>query len=160
VDVDITTGAFTAHYNPIWYRAQANLALWYGFWPALVALGYGLIARKPEEENVAHKDPSDDRTHEQSTIPHINQAGLGMRGVALFILSGIILNYVPWLTLSILVRRIGFNYYMIYTLPFIAMGLAFAWKLPPQRIGKIAMLLNLLLALGFFVWFFPVRPMP
>jgi dolichyl-phosphate-mannose--protein O-mannosyl transferase len=161
VDVDITTDGATTHYTPIWYQAQANLALWYGFWPALVALGYGLIPRKPEEENAApHKDPSDDRTHEQSTIPHISQAGLGTRGVALFILSGIILNYVPWLTLSILVRRIGFNYYMIYTLPFIAMGLAFAWKLLPQRIGKIAMLLNLLLALGFFVWFFPVHPMP
>jgi hypothetical protein len=35
-----------------------------------------------------------------------------------------------------------------------------AWKLLPERIGKVALFLNVLLALAFFIWFFPVHPMP
>ncbi|MGA3297145.1 MAG: hypothetical protein ABSD41_06810 [Candidatus Bathyarchaeia archaeon] len=34
VAVDISKGATVTHYIPIWYRAQANLALWYGIRPA------------------------------------------------------------------------------------------------------------------------------
>jgi 4-amino-4-deoxy-L-arabinose transferase-like glycosyltransferase len=79
---------------------------------------------------------------------------------AVFIASGIILNFAPWVALSILVRRIGFNYYMIYTLPFIALGLAFTWRLLPEKYGKLALAVNVLLSLVFFLWFFPVKPFP
>jgi hypothetical protein len=77
---------------------------------------------------------------------------------AVFIMTGIILNYTPWLVISMLVHRTGFNYYMIYTLPFIALGIGFTWKLLPKRIGTTLLLVNLLLALIFFLWFFPIRP--
>jgi 4-amino-4-deoxy-L-arabinose transferase-like glycosyltransferase len=81
-------------------------------------------------------------------------------GTASFMLMGIVSNYLPWVAMSLLVRRIGFNYYMIYTLPFIALGLAFTWKLLPTNIGLKLLSLNLLLAIAFFIWFFPVHPMP
>lgn len=87
VDVDVSAGSGVTHYIPIWYNAQANLALWYMIWPGLVALAIAL-KRKLEVANVT------------------------------FILAGILSNFIPWLILSIAVRRIGFNYYMIYTLPF------------------------------------------
>ena len=129
VDVTVTTGSITQDYAPIWYAAQPNLSLWYGFWPAIAGLVYA-IARKKEES-----------------------------ATAVLILSGIILNFAPWVALSLLVRRIGFNYYMIWTLPFIALGLAFTWKLLPARYGKIALAVNVLVSLAFFLWFFPVRPL-
>lgn len=79
---------------------------------------------------------------------------------ALFIATGIGFNYVPWVVLSLLVRRIGFNYYMIYTLPFVALGLAFTWRLLPAKYGTKVLALNVLAALAFFITFFPVHPMP
>jgi hypothetical protein len=164
VDVAVTAGGVTKHYTPIWYHAQANLALWYAFWPALVGLVYGLFKRRTRRDIVASAgDLAKDRTRVREGPPAENAyqlAASDQRATSLFILSGLILNYAPWLALSILVRRIGFNYYMIYTLPFIALGVVFTWKQLPQRIGKIVLYLNVLAALCFFIWFFPVHPMP
>ena len=72
---------------------------------------------------------------------------------------GILSNYAPWIALSILFNRIGFNYYFIWTLPFIALSIAFTWK-QCGNWGKWLMAWNLLFALMFFLIFFPVRPMP
>jgi len=78
---------------------------------------------------------------------------------AVMVGAGIALNCSPWLVISLLVRRIGFNYYMIWPLPFIALGLAFAWKtLLGEENGKLVLAFNVLWALGFFLKFFPVRP--
>ncbi len=128
-DVTVTANGKPTHYTPIWYHAQANLALWYGIWPAIVGLALAFIRKKDWE-------------------------------TALFIAGGIALNFTPWVVLSLAVRRIGFNYYMIYTLPFIALGLAFTWKLLPRKYGVKVLALNVLVALGFFLYFFPVHPMP
>lgn len=130
VDVTARTGDVVMRFIPIWYRSQANLALWYGIWPAVVGLLYVLFKGKEGKDE------------------------------AFFMLSGILLNYMPWVMLSILTHRMGFNYYMIYTLPFIALGLASTWKLLPKTIGTKILVANILLAAAFFIWFFPVRPMP
>jgi hypothetical protein len=79
---------------------------------------------------------------------------------ALFIASGIALNFTPWIILSLTVRRIGFNNYFIYTLPYVALVLVFALRLLPRRYGIPLMILDLLAAAVFFVWFFPVHPTP
>jgi hypothetical protein len=76
-------------------------------------------------------------------------------GTAIFILSELIPNYAPWLALSILVRRIGFNYYMIYTLPFVALAAAFFWRQLPPRYGKLGLALNLIAAGLFSQPFYP-----
>jgi 4-amino-4-deoxy-L-arabinose transferase-like glycosyltransferase len=93
VSVMISTPTGIQEYSPISYVAQANLALWYGIWPAIVGL---IVAFKQKKE----------------------------WATALFMGVGIASNYAPWLTLSLLTRRIGFNYYMIYTLPYIALALS------------------------------------
>jgi 4-amino-4-deoxy-L-arabinose transferase-like glycosyltransferase len=129
VAVDVSTNNTVTHYIPIWYRAQANLALWYGIWPSILGLAWGFKQKKE-------------------------------RLTALFLTVGIVANFAPWLALSIFVSRIGFNYYMIYTLPFIALALAFTWKQLPEKYGKKLLALNVLAALVFFLYFFPVRPMP
>jgi 4-amino-4-deoxy-L-arabinose transferase-like glycosyltransferase len=129
VAVDVSSNNTVTHYIPIWYRAQANLALWYGIWPSILGLAWAFKQKKE-------------------------------RLTALFLTVGIVANFAPWLALSLLVSRIGFNYYMIYTLPFIAMALAFTWKQLPEKYGKKVLALNVLAALVFFLYFFPVRPMP
>jgi dolichyl-phosphate-mannose--protein O-mannosyl transferase len=130
VAVTVTTDGQVRHYTPIWYRAMGNPVVWYGIWPALVALALALKRR-------------------QEVLPSV------------FILTGILVNYLPNLVLSIVTRRLGFNYYMFYVLPFAALGIAFAWKyLLPKEDGRQVLAFNVVLALVFFLWFFPVRPMP
>ena len=128
VDVNVGANGVTNHYTPIWYQAQANLAVWYGFIPALIGLSYALVKRK-ETEN------------------------------ALFMLSGMVLTYAPWLVISLVVKRIGFNYYFLYVLPFVALGMVFTWK-QLGKYGKPVLLINILMALWFFLAYFPIHPMP
>ncbi len=75
---------------------------------------------------------------------------------AFFIAVGIASNYLPWAILDMISHKIGFNYYMIYTLPFIALGLGFTFKM--LRWGKALLAVYVLAGLAFFLWFFPVRP--
>jgi 4-amino-4-deoxy-L-arabinose transferase-like glycosyltransferase len=77
---------------------------------------------------------------------------------ALFIAVGIGSNYLPWVVLDMLVRRIGFNYYYLYTLPFVALGLVFAIKMLPRNTAKIILASYIIVELAFFLWFFPVHP--
>jgi hypothetical protein len=77
---------------------------------------------------------------------------------ALFMAVGIGSNYLPWLGLDALVRRIGFNYYYIYALPFVSLGLVFAIKMLPTNRAKIILASYVIAELIFFIWFFPVRP--
>ncbi len=127
VAVTVTEGNAVNEYIPIWYRAQPNLPLWYGIWPAALGLALAFIRRKEWE-------------------------------TALFMAVGIGSNYLPWLVLDMLVRRIGFNYYYIYTLPFIALGFVFAIKMLPTNRAKIILASYVIAELIFFIWFFPVRP--
>jgi hypothetical protein len=129
VNVTVTTGNVVTHYAPIWYRAQGNLPLWYGIWPAAIGLAIAFLRRKESE-------------------------------TAFFIAMGIASNYLPSVILDELTRRIGFNYYMLYVLPFNALGLAFTIKMIPGMTAKLVLGLYLFTELVFFIWFFPVRPMP
>jgi len=129
LDIFVTNGGnHTIDYIPIWYQEQGNLALWYGIWPAMGFLVYALI-RKPQD-----------------------------RSTAVFMITGILANYLPWIIWTLSGRIMEFNYYMIWSLPFIAMGLAYAWKQLPAKYGKDVLFLNVFLALLFFLWFFPIRP--
>jgi len=76
-----------------------------------------------------------------------------------FITSGFLLNYVPWSGISLMAKRIGFNYYMIYALPFAALAIALFWK-KMSRFGKLGLAIQILLSLAYFISVFPVRPMP
>jgi 4-amino-4-deoxy-L-arabinose transferase-like glycosyltransferase len=78
---------------------------------------------------------------------------------AFFIGAGMLASYLPWLFIGLTVKRIGFNYYMIYALPFIALAAAFSWK-QFGKYGRAMMVLNLIAAFAFFITYFPVHPMP
>lgn len=128
VDVTVAGPEGAKHSIPIWYVEALNPAVVYGFWLTIIALGVALWRRRDRE-------------------------------TVTMVIAGIVLNYSPWLIMSVLVRRIGFNYYMIWPLPFIVLGLAFAWKtLLGEKYGKLGLALNVVLALFFFLEFFPVRP--
>jgi hypothetical protein len=128
LDVFVTYNGTTVDTTPIFYQEQGNLALWYGIWPAMGLLVYELI-RKPQE-----------------------------RSTAIFMTTGILATYLPWVIWTISGRLFEFDYYMVWSLPFIAMGLGYAWKHLPAKHGKDVLLLNVFLALLFFLWFFPIRP--
>jgi len=128
LDIFVTKNGTTIDNTPIWYREQGNLALWYGIWPAMGFLIYGLI-KKPQD-----------------------------RPTAVFMITGILANYLPWVLYTLTGALFQFSYYMVWSLPFIAMGLAYAWKQLPAKYGKDVLLLNVFLALLFFLWFFPIRP--
>ena len=109
------------------YTYQDNPAVWYGFLPGVIGCSYALYKKKETE-------------------------------AAVYCLSGAVANYAPWLALGVFdSTRLGFNFYYIYTLPFVAMGYTFFFKQLPPRYGKPLMVLNLLVALAFFVWFFPTH---
>ena len=126
--VTVTVNGVATSTTYHYYSYQPDPALWYGFSPALIAGIYALIKRKEVEAVV-------------------------------FFLGGMLINYVPWLLLGIEdTTRIGFNFYFIYTLPFVALGEVYAWKMLPRKYGKPVMAINLLIALAFFIWFFPSHP--
>lgn len=179
VDVDVSTNGVSTHYTPIWYRAQGNLSLWYGFIPALAVALIVLVKRTKkvteslieeqfptvELKNAAVKALTSRKvvafTEPKAALEALApvKAAAQRKLVAFFVAFGMIVNFIPWLYLSIVVSRIGFNYYFIYTLPFIALGLGFMWKVI-GKYGKFGLALNVLASLAFFVYFFPVHPMP
>ena len=133
VDVGTSNGGVPVDYVPIWYRAQPDVLLWDSFLPVMIGLIWLIVRHMPRTE----------------------------RAFPLFILSGLILNFTPWLLLSILVRRIGFNYYFIWTLPFVALGLAYCLKATHNLlIRRTLIAVYAMYAIASFLWFFPVRPIP
>lgn len=120
-------GVVTSSYLIHYYTYQDNPAVWYGFLPAVVGCCYALYRRKEVE-------------------------------VALYCLGGAVASYAPWLALGIFdSTRTGFNFYYIYTLPFVALGFTFFFKQLPSKYGKPLMALDLLIAFIFFIWFFPTH---
>ena len=129
IDVATSTGSVSTDYIPVWYRAQPDVLLWDSFIPVMVGLIWLTAKRVPRTE----------------------------RAFPLFILSGLILNFAPWVLLSILVRRIGFNYYFIWTLPFVVLGLIYCLKATPKPLVRRSLIvIYALYAIASFLWFFPV----
>jgi len=73
--------------------------------------------------------------------------------------TGLLSNFTPWLVMSVLVRKLGFNYPMLYTLPFVALAIGLFWKEIPKY-GKLFAAIHVIAALAYFLYVFPVRPMP
>jgi len=81
------------------------------------------------------------------------------RLTSVLISAGLLSNFIPWVVFSIITRKIGFNYYMIYTLPFVALAIGLFWKQIPKY-GKLFSAIHIIAALVYFIYVFPVRPMP
>jgi len=73
-------------------------------------------------------------------------------------ISWIMVSYLPWLLLGIFVQRMTFNYYFIYTIPILALGIPHIWNSVPisEQYRNIGILLHLFLTIIFFVCFYPV----
>ncbi len=78
--------------------------------------------------------------------------------VALFYISWITATYLPWFLFGLFVQRMTFNYYFIYTIPALALGIPYFWRSLPlsDRIKKGALVVQLLVTVVFFFAFFPV----
>jgi hypothetical protein len=69
--------------------------------------------------------------------------------------------YVPWLIVGLFFQRMTFNYYFLYTIPVICMGIGWAYSRLLPRIGNSYVRYGLVtlhvIAVGvFFLYFFPL----
>jgi 4-amino-4-deoxy-L-arabinose transferase-like glycosyltransferase len=78
--------------------------------------------------------------------------------LSLFYIAWITATYLPWLLFGIFVQRMTFNYYFIYTIPALALGIPYFWSSLPlsEKTKKIALIIHLGLTVVFFAAFFPV----
>jgi hypothetical protein len=150
VDVSVTSGDITKTYQPIWYRSQENLFVWYGFWPALAGCLFVLF-RKRKYHLGEQTSLEETKAYHQESV---------QKKYSVLALSGLLLNYLPWLVMSLSVSRIGFNYYGLWALPWSVMGLVFFYKQLPSKWRMILLAWNILGAAAFFLIYFPIRPYP
>jgi len=64
-----------------------------------------------------------------------------------------------WIGMELIKKSTGFNYYFIYTVPGLCLGIVFFWKNMEisDRLRNFALSVHLLSVLIFFVYFFPVN---
>ncbi len=75
----------------------------------------------------------------------------------LFLTSGIIFVYVPYLLLQF-TRRVMFPYYFILTVPFISLGVVLAMdRIRHDKLRVITKTMFLMTVVGWFVLFFPLK---
>lgn len=76
----------------------------------------------------------------------------------LFVLSWSLVAYVPWLVLGSFVQRMTFNYYFIYTIPALCLGIPMFWDaMPINRNAKhIALAVQFAIVLVTFALTYPV----
>jgi dolichyl-phosphate-mannose--protein O-mannosyl transferase len=79
----------------------------------------------------------------------------------LYVIWGIV-TYLPWLIVGLFFQRMTFNYYFLYTIPVICLGIGWSYsRLAPRitnryvRYGLI--FIHLAAVILFFVWFFPLQ---
>jgi len=77
---------------------------------------------------------------------------------SLFILSWITSTYFSWIVLELIKNSTGFNYYFIYTVPVLCLGIAYFWKKVnvSEKIRNSGIFLHLFSVLLFFLYYFPV----
>ena len=80
------------------------------------------------------------------------------RQLSLFYIAWITATYLPWLIFGIFVQRMTFNYYFIYTIPALALGIPYLWDNLPlsSKNKKIGLLAHLAVTVAFFFVFYPV----
>ena len=72
--------------------------------------------------------------------------------------SWLSISYIPWLILGLFVQRMTFNYYYIYTIPALALGIPLFWSkiIKNEKTRNIILFTHLSLTFLFFLYFFPV----
>lgn len=77
---------------------------------------------------------------------------------ALLVLCLLLATYLPWLWLGMFVQRMTFNYYFLYTVPALCLGIPLLWDMIPlsNKIRWLGMLLQFAFCMGVFMYYFPV----
>jgi len=80
------------------------------------------------------------------------------RKLGVFLLAMLTCTGISWIGIELLKHSTGFNYYFIYAVPFVCLGIAHFWKTVQERqILKISgVSCHLLLTLLFFLVYFPI----
>jgi dolichyl-phosphate-mannose--protein O-mannosyl transferase len=78
--------------------------------------------------------------------------------LALLVLVWSLIAYMPWLMLGMFVQRMTFNYYFIYTIPALCLGIPMFWDTVTQnrKAKTVAMLIQFAVVLITFAIYFPV----
>jgi len=171
--VTVTTGDITR--TIIAWHAQGTIPIWYSLWlivpMALLSLLKPTSQRKPTRNKRAseeEEEPSPDEKRvgewKRETVKkkekRIKEKIIEpfRHRLDLFLLSWITGTYIPWVLLGLAMRKIGFNYYMIYTVPALCLGIPFFWqKLNiSEKSRTIGLFIHLAVTVLFFLYFFPI----
>lgn len=76
---------------------------------------------------------------------------------AILYISWVASTYVPWLYIGT-VQRVTFNYYFIFTIPMLCLGIPYFWSRLPlaEKYKNWGMFVHLMLTVVFFFYFFPI----
>ena len=129
VRVSTTTGENVKTYDSISWRGQGTLPIWYAFWLVVPMAIYTIVNKKTEEKNTS-----------------------------LFLLGWIFSTFGGFVVLELIKNCTGFNYYFIYTVPALCLGIPYFWsKLDvSERTRNIGLIIHILATLSFFIYYFPV----
>jgi 4-amino-4-deoxy-L-arabinose transferase-like glycosyltransferase len=77
---------------------------------------------------------------------------------ALLVSCLLLATYLPWLWLGMFVQRMTFNYYFLYTVPALALGIPLLWDtvVKNEKIKWVGMLLQFAVCMGVFMYYFPI----
>jgi len=80
------------------------------------------------------------------------------KGLGLLVCAWILTSYMPFLMIGLFVQRMTFNYYFIYTIPALALGIPYFWQSISfsDKVRMGLLLIQLFVTIEFFLGFFPV----
>jgi len=162
--VTVTAGSVSR--TIIAWHAQGTIPIWYAFW-LVVPMAILTVAKSfssPFTVEISVSKPGKRKHRGKQAEPEAEE--VKKEGILetfhhrldLFLLSWVGFTYLPWVALGLAMRKIGFNYYMIYTVPALCLGIPFFWqKLNiSDRAKTIGITVHLLVTILFFLYFFPV----
>lgn len=143
LSVSVTAGNKTE--TIIAWHAQGTIPIWYSIWLSIPTAIISIAKDIFKPKNIKKRS----KLKASEPVQH---------RLDLFLICWIIGTYIPWVALALVMRKIGFNYYMIYTVPALCLGIPYFWqKLPISENSKtIGITLHLLITILFFLAFFPI----
>ena len=116
-------------YDSISWRAQGSIPIWYSFWLVVPMAAYMLIKKETKEKNLS-----------------------------LFLLAWIFSTFGGFVVIELIKNCTGFNYYFIYTVPALCLGIPFVLKnlKISEKYKDIVLMFYMGTILIFFMYYFPV----
>lgn len=79
-------------------------------------------------------------------------------GIGVLLFSWIVVTVVPWLVFGAFMQRMSINYYIIYGIPAMALGIPFFWSVIPmkEKHRNAIICIHLLATVLFFLYYYPI----